>query len=108
MSSSIEKPALPVKPLVVIPFVRGLLRRETIDAAPNAHFVDVGGADDSYWRLLCRLWEQGNAFALIEQDISPTRAQIDTLWACSAEWCAFPYNQGGIVTTALGCTKFSS
>jgi hypothetical protein len=64
--------------------------------------------DESYWRLLARYWRRGNAFVVVEQDVVPTREQIDTLWACSEEWCAYPYNMNGIVSPALGCTKFSA
>ena len=61
----------------------------------------------SYWRLLCLYWKLGS-FIVVEQDVVPTRAQIDTLWACPQEWCAHRYQMDGIVESGLGCTKFHS
>ena len=94
-------------PRIVVPFAVGRLRGATRAAVPDATFVRMVD-DESYWRLLCRYWKLGNAFAIVEQDIVPTRAQIDTLWACPEDWCAHPYEMNGIVSPALGCTKFSA
>src|ERR1035437_518041 len=94
-------------PRIVVPFVSGRLRGATRAAVPDATFVRMVD-DQSYWRLLCRYWKLGHAFVIVEQDVVPTREQIDTLWVCPEEWCAYPYDMNGIVSPALGCTKFGS
>src|ERR1035437_9438761 len=94
-------------PNLVVPFVVGRLSGATRAAVPDATFVRMID-DQSYWRLLCRYWKLGQTFIVVEQDVVPTRAQIDTLWACPADWCAFAYDMNGIVSPALGCTKFSA
>jgi hypothetical protein len=94
-------------PRIVVPFAAGFLRDETRAAVPYAKFVQMVD-DQSYWRLLCRYWKLGQTFIIVEHDISPTRAQIDTLWACPQEWCAYEYQKNGMTITALGCTKFDS
>ncbi len=93
--------------LTVVPFSRGMLRDETRAAVPEATFVRMVD-DESYWRMLSRYWRQGHAFVIVEQDIVPTRAQIDTLWACSQDWCSFEYSMNGIVAPALGFVRFSA
>ena len=94
-------------PTVVVPFALGFLRDETRAAVPDARFVQMVD-DQSYWRMLCRYWKMGQPFIIVEQDVVPTRVQIDTLWACSCDWGSYLYNMNGIVAPALGCVKFSA
>jgi hypothetical protein len=94
--------------LVVVPYVRGRLRRETASVVPEATFVDVGSDDLAYWRLLCRLWDAKQTFIIVEHDVVPHTYSIPYLRDCHLPWCAYPYQMGDITTTALGCTKFGS
>ena len=92
-------------PLILIPFSPAFLRPPTREIV-GARFVDVSSDDQAYWRLLRDLWTDRQSFILIEHDVAPTKEQIDSLWNCPEEWCAYPYSMGDIETTALGCVKF--
>src|ERR1035437_10546217 len=93
--------------LVVVPFTN--LRPETVKSVPaTARFVDVGSDDQAYWRLLRDIWEARAGFIVVEHDIVPPAGFIAGLQDCSEDWCCGKYNMNGIVSPALGCTKFSA
>jgi hypothetical protein len=75
---------------VVIPFVRGKLRDETwaVGASLNATFVDLTDDDQGYFKLLTRLWSQGEGFVQLEENVVPIPALVQELWDCPHEWCA--------------------
>jgi hypothetical protein len=95
-------------PLVVVPYVPRFLRAETVAAVPGAHYVDVSGDHQAYWRLLRDLWDGATTFIIVEHDIVPLDGQIQELWNCPSVWDAAPYRMDAIVTTALGLVKFGS
>lgn len=70
-----------------------------------AHWV--GDADTAYFDLLAGLWAAGETFTVVEHDIVPTAAALDSLDACDADWCAclYPYVKGWVMA-GLGCTRF--
>lgn len=48
---------------------------------PRAHTT-------SYSALMCRLWSEGEAFIVCEQDVLPTVAMLEEMWTCTDdEWC---------------------
>jgi hypothetical protein len=96
---------------VIVPFAGGGLTTATFAATQpyGARYVDVGEDDEAYWRLLVTLWDEGEAFIVVEHDIAPPIGALRELWECRHDWCAFPYDMGGgFSATALGCTKFSA
>jgi len=95
-------------PWVLVPYV---------DLAPETHaaveryapsLTWTGFSDEAYCDALRSAWSSGTDFVLVEQDVVPHPSAIDELWNCPHDWCAFEYRCGSIVTTALGCTKFST
>ncbi len=93
---------------VVVPYTK--LATETLAALPpGCTLAWVGDHERSYWALLSDLWHRGEAFIVVEHDVVPHRGALAQLASCEQEWCAFPYPMGdGLVTTALGCTKFGA
>lgn len=111
--------------LVVIPFVAGMLAVETeaLGTRLGAGFVDVGDDGEAYYRLLSRLWAEGEAFAIVEHDILPEEQVLDSMLTCSQPWCAAAFPQllrltraNGepvprlqlALTWALGCMRFEA
>lgn len=92
---------------VYVPYVRGMLREETVAAVPEAEFIELSG-DTCYWRLLADIWAKGAGAIIVEQDIAPGPRTIAGLAACRGDWCACTYDLGYGYDWALGCTKFSA
>jgi hypothetical protein len=98
---------------IVVPFVRlapavaVALERDGI----AAEFVDTSGSD-AYWRLLARLWSEGEAFIVLEQDKVPAPGLLAELWECERPWCSTPVGMRGVDQPApypsLSCTKFDA
>jgi len=102
------------EPVVVVPFVEGMLRPETETA------LNVWGGCHGLWpldrrdpyayaTLMAQLWNHGSDLIVIEQDMVPTPQQISSLIACPEQWCSHFYHVGAAVyTTGLGFCKFSA
>lgn len=97
---------------VAVPFTVGGLRDAARDAVlrlKEAHpvvFHDVTGSDTAYAELLVRLWQEGEAFAIVEHDVVVRPDVLQAFDACPEPYCAFPYELGLYVAPALGCTRF--
>jgi hypothetical protein len=90
--------------MVVVPYTE--LDLETVAAVgPEAVLSRMGGPT-SYWRLVYALWRGADDFTIVEHDVVPSAAGLAELGACPEDWCAYPYECGGKMMTALGCTKF--
>lgn len=96
----------------VCPYVEGMLRHET-EVALRAHARDLIEwrllpADDvsAYGKLIAELWESGDSFAIIEQDIRVRADIVDGFLSCPEPYCAYPYSWMTDVGPALGCTRF--
>jgi len=68
---------------------------------------------ESYHRYLISLWQEGEGFLNVEQDIQIHRDVIPQLSECTEPWCAFGYaGPSGLgedlLTRSLGCTRFST
>jgi hypothetical protein len=95
---------------LIVPYTS--LRPETAAALDASGFpreeilVDDGGG---YCGLLTALWRAGEAFVVVEQDITVGPGTLPDLAACPRGWCScgFPYmsseNYHG-----LGCVRFSA
>ena len=109
---------------VVVPYRPGGLFARTYDAAKawegGARFVQLRNHDEqadtsrynpTYSELLADLWEQGDGFIMLEQDVVPYEDSLADIAYCREPWCGFAFPNGGGFTKAgsnLGCTKLSA
>lgn len=95
---------------VVVPYARlwpetrAALEADGIDA----RYVFTGGSDDAYYGLLRELWESGEGWLNVEQDIVPWSGAAAQLDACPRDWCACPYELSTGPGAWLGFTKFTA
>lgn len=91
--------------LIIVPYVSGMLQPKTA-RTPGAEFVELPASDPyAYWRLIKRLYEHGDDWCIIEQDIVITQEQLDALDTCTEPWCVYGYHRGGVVFAALGTLR---
>lgn len=90
--------------MILVPYTK--LLPATQLAVPEAKFVRIEH-NDHYRLLLGEMWERGEAFTLVEHDVVPTRAQIESLEQCPSPWCFYGYHPGHWVPV-FGCVRFSS
>lgn len=95
---------------LVVPYTS--LRPETAEALDASGLpreeiqVDDG---DGYCRLLSDLWEAGETFAVVEQDIVVSPETLPALAGCTGDWCGFPFPYlASDAYYGLGCVKFSA
>ncbi len=99
---------------VVCPYVEPKLHPLTLAAlkryAPDADLVDLGLAWDAYYLFLAQLWDEGEGFLIVEEDIEIHADVIPQLEACPEPWClfGFPGAGGALLHGSLGCTRFST
>lgn len=74
----------------------------------GAEVVKVEG-DYGYGNLVADLWESGQSFLLVEQDVLLTQAVRDSLERCERPYCSAPYNlrDGRGLGVSLGCVRFA-
>jgi len=84
-----------------------MLTEHTRLAVPEAEFVEVLGAA-GYGELVQRLWDAGEPFAVVEQDVVPWPGALRALEECSGAWCAYAYGAEDLRTGCvyLGCVRF--
>ena len=68
--------------------------------------VYVGDTPTSYHGLVERLWQHGETFLLVEQDVIVRADTAGVLEACPDGWCGFAYSIGSHYGAYLGCTRF--
>jgi predicted O-methyltransferase YrrM len=105
-------PAPDLTPRIVVPVVVNA-RPETMKALiDSGHpFVEwsVGKSDDAYYQLIAGLWRNGHTFITVEQDIVPTKSQLDDLVSCGEPWCAFAYEYPPFgLYAGMGLARFSA
>lgn len=104
----------PVDVLILVPFVHGMLRDETmaaIDASDEAYLTAPLDPTDPYHyaATLREWWNLPMDIVIIEQDMVPTTAQITELIYHDHRWVAMPYHVGGgQYATGLGFCKISA
>lgn len=105
----------------------GSLQPQEIALANERHHLRVNGSRDKpaliefevgyremktrhdYGDMLAELWEKGEPFINLEQDVLPWPGALTELWKCSEPWCALPIIVNRLVNhTNLGCVKFSA
>jgi hypothetical protein len=99
-------------PGVVIPWVAGGLRPETVDAIATCglpHQLAEMVETEDYHDLIADLWHDGETFLTVEQDIVPHAGALQGLADCPEPWCAFGYDYPPFGNYAgMGCAKFSA
>lgn len=94
---------------VVVPYtyVDSMVHALILEQAPEAEFVPMTN-DNSYWELLCHLWEKREDVIIVEHDIIPWPDCLMELDRCPFLWCSNSYQmRGGYgIHHAFGCTKF--
>lgn len=98
------------RPRVIVPYAR--IHEATVIALEAQGPLDITyhkvDAYFDYWHLLCEMWEAGDPFIIVEQDIAPWPGAVAELWGCGS-WCAMPYNYGGsAIIAAHGFVKFGA
>jgi hypothetical protein len=77
---------------VVVPFVPGSLRAETVaacEAQTSAlELIDVSAEATSYWALVADLWGAQEPFVLIEHDIVISPGTLAAFERCPHPWCS--------------------
>lgn len=101
-------------PAIIVPYVPGKLVAPLDDfRIGSITTVDVSGSQYDYWSLLAWVAQRApDGFILCEQDMAPTRDDLERLWACEEDWCGCDYPVfGGLIVerygdlAALGLTK---
>jgi hypothetical protein len=63
----------------------------------------------SYFELIESLWTGERDFIVLEEDVLPADAVIDSMARCSDLWCSGAFAMdGGLGSTALGFSRFSA
>jgi len=63
----------------------------------------------AYARLICDLWETGQGFTIVEQDIVAPDDSLAAIHDCEHPWCVHPYSVGRAPTSPmLGLVRFST
>lgn len=99
---------------VVVPWVPGMLREETVTALDRAgvpwESCSMPAWDSgAYGSLLEQLWRDGRSFCVLEQDVVPTGAMLFRLAACRGDWCSHCYDDPAYPRTPmLGLVRFSA
>lgn len=95
---------------LVVPYTN--LHPETaaaLDASGQVYETIRVHGDDGYCTLLSALWAAGEAFAVVEQDITVGPGTVPALAGCPAGWCAFPFPyMASDAYYGLGCVRFSA
>lgn len=94
---------------IILPYVVGMLQPETkaFGREVKAQFVRVD-EHGSYFALLEKLWDKGQPFLIIEQDIVGSREDVELMRSCPFPYCTAPYIGPGAqwLSRSLGFTRF--
>jgi hypothetical protein len=64
-----------------------------------------------YGRLIRHMWDIGNGFVLVEDDVVPWPGAVQQLLDCEHDWCAFRHPRTnanpGSLCLGFGCVRFS-
>ena len=86
------------------------LARASHEYLPGLERVDVSGRNDSYQELLRTLWDERDAFILIEHDVEINDRAVKQAKHCACLWGISPYNGPGLdpLYGSLGFVRFRS
>lgn len=77
-------------------------------------WADCSGGDDAYFEAVKSMWNQGETFVIVEQDILPWPGALKEIYECSHRFCILwtPHwqsiNRDGSWTYAHGIVKYGS
>lgn len=98
--------------MIAVPFTAR--HPDTIAGVPeSAEWHYVGSDPHAYWRLMCELWERGEAVTVVEHDVQARPEVFVAFDACPNPWCAYWYGDvchqecRDAWDNQLGCTRFS-
>src|SRR5260370_33320650 len=83
--TALTESQVPMK--LVIPFASGCLhpQAQLLGEQLGANFINLDrDLEFGYYQLLKRLWAAGESFVVLEEDVVPTVALLEEIWACSA------------------------
>ena len=102
-----------LEPRVVVPYVLGMVRDETIAELDRQWAgvlpVRIDPADDyAYGELVADLWAQASTLVICEQDVVPPPGSIAALIDCPQQWCVheMPF-EGRRLAPTLCLAKFA-
>ncbi|MHB1488254.1 MAG: hypothetical protein ACYCZM_11980 [Acidimicrobiales bacterium] len=99
---------------LIVPYVRGMLRQETWlalkDCGYDVEWASMDPNDDGHYAFLIEgLWQDGEDFCVVEQDVVPTQTMLEALEQCPYPWCSHCYADPDYPRTAmLGLARFCS
>lgn len=108
-------PVVPLKrvePLVMVPYVEGMLHEETVNAVrgsglPYALWPLDRGDPFAYAGLFAQWWTTPGTLVVVEQDIVAPFGGIHDMVECPHAWCSFTYDCNTEVPAyGLGLCKF--
>ena len=95
---------------VYLPFTH--LRCETYEACLGAKLIPLRDHEKSYGYYWHDIWEKGETFINVEQDVVPLAGVLEEMWNCPHPYCrteySYPWAGSRIDTSPIGCAKFSS
>ncbi len=94
---------------IICPFIPGMLRDETQEAlrAEGAWFYPLDPEDGrAYGKVLVHEWTKAEDFLIVEQDMLPTKADIQLMRDCPEQYCAAVYAWTTDIGPSLGFTRF--
>lgn len=108
--TKVEEP-LDVK--LIIPYVKPNHLLQTVIDCLRIQFVQPQlrkvGDNEDYWKLLSGLWDEGEEFFIVEQDVIVWPGAIPVMQRCENEWCHLPsLCQGRVCKGTFGCVKFGA
>jgi hypothetical protein len=106
-------PDLPQIPVVLLPYVNGMARADTLTRADQAALqvylcpIDPQDPHD-YGRLLDRAWGQYEQLLILEHDVVPPPGRLEEMALCPRQVCSTAYPiMGTLHEYGLGCVRYS-
>lgn len=72
--------------------------------------IDCSGDDYAYARALAEQWRKPGSILIVEHDIVPSIAILQSLVNCPYQWCAaqYAYPDRAAPVAGLGCVRFDA
>lgn len=99
---------------VVVPYVGRYLHPTTDQlvraSGHRAIFVPLPPGDPfAYAHLLTLLWNIGESFVIVEQDMAPTSGQLSEMVRCGHRWCGHRYYRADqLMSMSFGIVRFGA
>ena len=93
---------------VWIPYTDLAPETEAFGRAMGATPVHLVDRNEGYGLMMADLWDIGAGFVIVEQDVAPLQAEVETIMACSQPLCFFGYRGEERACLVFGCVRFSA